>query len=250
VEDVVRPEIKRACVEVLHTNGFAVVEVAAQGCCGALAMHGGRMREALQHARRNVVAFDSTGVDYVITSAAGCGAMMKDYGRVLARDDRASAAARRVSDKVRDVCELLAEAGMREPLHKLSVDGVVAYHDACHLLHARGIASAPRSVIAAAIGRQPTDLGENTICCGSAGSYNLEHPALAGALGARKAELARGAAAALIAVGNVGCILQLERALALEGLRVPVSHPVELLAQAYVSETGRAAARVQSDGGD
>jgi glycolate oxidase iron-sulfur subunit len=113
------------------------------------------------------------------------------------------------------------------------VGGSVAYHDACHLLHARGIAAAPRAVCEAALGRPPVDLGENAICCGSAGSYNLDHPAISEELGARKATLARERGATMVAVGNVGCLLQISRSLALAGLEVPVRHPVELLAEAY-----------------
>ena len=96
---------------------------------------------------------------------------------------------------------------------------------------------APREIVRIATGAAPVDLGENHICCGSAGSYNLEHPAMASELGRRKAALAAQREADTIAVGNVGCVLQIERALALEGRKARVRHPVELLAEAYRRES-------------
>jgi glycolate oxidase iron-sulfur subunit len=229
---VLAPEIHEAAVQVLHRNGVAVVQASEQACCGALALHGGRSGEAAALARHNSDAFASVDVDYVVTTAAGCGAMLKDYGRVLAGDALAERG-RALADKARDVSEVLCELGIVAPGRPLRIDGPVAYHDACHLLHAAKVARQPRALVEAAIGQPAIDLGENNVCCGSAGSYNLDQPALARVLGGRKAELAAEKRVGAIAVGNIGCILQIEQALARQGSTVPVLHPVELLAEAY-----------------
>lgn len=231
VGDRLAPAINRDTVEVLQRNGIEVVEVPGQGCCGALALHGGLAAEAEELARANARAFSLADVDFVVTTAAGCGAMLRDYGHVLHGSEDEQAALE-LAGAARDVSELLVELGFDEPARPLDV-GVVAYHDACHLLHARGISAAPRRICAAATGRQPVDLGENAICCGSAGSYNVEHPAISAELGARKAELAREREAGVVAVGNVGCLLQIAQALELAGVRAEVRHPVQLLAEAY-----------------
>jgi glycolate oxidase iron-sulfur subunit len=157
---------------------------------------------------------------------------MGDYAHVLAGSDDQEAG-RKVAAASRDICELLVELGFEKPDRPLEVGGSVAYHDACHLLHARAVAAAPRAVCEAALGRATVDLGENAICCGSAGSYNLDHPAISEELGARKAALAHERQASMVAVGNIGCLLQISRSLAVAGLEVPVRHPVELLAAAY-----------------
>ena len=227
--DVLAPRVSRAAVEVLHRCEILVVEVAAQGCCGALALHAGRVDEARALAARNVGGFDAADVDVIVTTAAGCGAMLRDYGRLLGGEHAASS----VAAKARDVCEVLMELGIAPPERPLAELVPVAYHDACHLLHAAGVTEAPRAVIAAAVGSRPIDLGENNICCGSAGSYNVDRPRMAGVLGRRKAELVAEVEPRAVAVGNVGCMLQLERALALARIDVPVRHPVELLAEAY-----------------
>jgi glycolate oxidase iron-sulfur subunit len=232
VGDRLLPGINRDTVEVLQRNGIEVVDVPGQRCCGALDLHAGRRGEALALASANALAFAAADVDFVVSTAAGCGAMLRDYRHVLAGSEEAGAA-EDVAATSRDVCELLVDLGFEKPARHLETPGAVAYHDACHLLHARGISSAPRAVCEAAFGKAPVDLGENAICCGSAGSYNVDHPALSSELGARKAELALAAKATLIAVGNVGCLLQISRSLALAGLPTEVKHPVQLLAEAY-----------------
>jgi len=232
VGDRLAPGINRDTVEVLQRNSIEVVEVAAQRCCGALDLHSGRRREAEALAAANARAFAAADVDFIVSTAAGCGAMLRDYAHVLHGTDE-ELSGRELADCSRDICELLVELDFEKPSHPLEVHGEVAYHDACHLLHARAISAAPRLVCEAALGRAPVDLGENAICCGSAGSYNLDHPAISAELGARKAELARQRQAGMIAVGNVGCLLQISRSLALAGLPVEVRHPVQLLAEAY-----------------
>ena len=233
VGDRLKPQINRAAVEVLHRNKIAVEDDRTLGCCGALAMHSGNHEEAIELARANVRAFAAANLDRVVTTAAGCGAMIRDYGRLLAGDPELASAAAAMSGAAADVSELLVEQGYERPQLGQANKRRVVYHDACHLLHAAGISSEPRQVVGAACGTDAADLGENQLCCGSAGSYNLDHPKMGLALGARKAELATEADADVIAVGNVGCILQLERALARSGRKTRVLHPVEMLAAAY-----------------
>ncbi len=232
VGDRLMPGINRDTVEVLQRNQIEVVEVPAQGCCGALALHSGHPGEARALASRNATAFAGADVDFVVTTAAGCGAMLRDYGHVLGGGDEEHRG-RELAGRARDISELLVEIGFERPKKPLELKGNVAYHDACHLLHARGISVAPREICEAAIGRELVDLGENAICCGSAGSYNVDHPALSAELGKRKAGLVLERKATVVAVGNVGCMLQISRAVAEAGLPTIVRHPVELLAEAY-----------------
>ena len=64
---------------------------------------------------------------------------------------------------------------------------------------------------------------EGHICCGSAGTYNLMQPEIAGQLKARKQGNIARTGAALIASGNIGCLTQLG-----DGA-IPAVHTVELL---------------------
>jgi glycolate oxidase iron-sulfur subunit len=232
VADALRPDITRAAVEVLHYNGVEVIPVPKQTCCGALALHTGEPERARESARANVKAFSSVDVDFIVSTASGCGLIMREYETLLAGDPVAAQAAQ-LAAKVRDVTEVLVEVGVAAPQTQLPY-GRVLYHDACHLLHGARVTDAPRKVLETALGRMADDLGENHLCCGSAGTYNIEHPRMAKTLGDRKAELA--ADAEIVAVGNVGCMLQIKAALERRGSTARTAHPLELLAEAYATD--------------
>jgi glycolate oxidase iron-sulfur subunit len=235
VAETLRPEISTAAREVLVRHGFEVRALPARTCCGALSLHAGDRKRARREAENCIAAFEATRANVLVATAAGCGAMVKSYERLLT-DTPTAPKARAVSARCSDICELVARDGPIPPVRPLELDAPVAYHDACHLLHAQGLRSEPRTVVAMATGRMPIDLGDNSVCCGSAGSYNVEHPKLGRELGRVKSDLVRSVSPSLVAVANIGCILQLERSLALAGDDTPVRHPIELLAAAYRCE--------------
>ena len=111
----------------------------------------------------------------------------------------------------------------------------VAYHDACHLAHAQRVRSEPRAVLAKVGNLELLEIPDGEICCGSAGTYNLEQPKIAQQLGARKASSIKGIDADAVATGNIGCITQLQSHLAESGQTLPVYHTMELLDLAYQS---------------
>src|SRR5581483_5247387 len=104
-----------------------------QQCCGALHTHAGDDGAAKRLAKANIAAFEKTNADFICVNAAGCGAMMKEYGHLLRLEPEWADRAARVSAKVRDVSELLAAAG---PKRGGAVRMRVAYDAPCHLLHA------------------------------------------------------------------------------------------------------------------
>jgi glycolate oxidase iron-sulfur subunit len=229
VQRIVFPGVNDATVRVLRAEGCDVVAPAAQGCCGALSRHAGRLDEARAFARRAIELFERTGVDRVVVNAAGCGSSMKEYGELFADDDAWAKRAHEFSARVRDVSELLAELGppraARQP-----VQARVAYHDACHLAHAQGIRSQPRELLRAIPGIEIVELPESDICCGSAGIYNLVQPEAAAALGERKAQQIAALAPDLVATANPGCTLQIGAACTRLGREQRVLHPIEIVA--------------------
>jgi glycolate oxidase iron-sulfur subunit len=236
VADQLRPSITSCSVNVLHRNGVEAVLLPVDTCCGALDLHCGNSDAATRSAAGMCQALAGRHFDYVVTTAAGCGAILRRYEEWLGVNRAGAEAATWVARNTRDICELLVEIGLRLPLTKTPDERAIAYHDACHLLHGSGIARAPREVLTAA-GVRWFDLGDNAICCGSAGVYNLLHPGTALELAERKLQLLFGKNASDVAVGNIGCIMQLERALARVGRSdVGVWHPVELLEAAYQKE--------------
>lgn len=230
VQDGLYRRVNRATERVLAANGFQVVAVPAQDCCGALHAHAGALEEARALARLNIEAFESAGLDTVVVNAAGCGASMKQYGELLSGDAAWSARARRFAEGVRDVNELLAQVG---PRRGAPVPCRIAYDHPCHLLHAQGIRSAPLDVLAAVPGAEVVVVENADECCGGAGIYGITHPDLGGRIGGDKVRAVTACRADAVATPNPGCLMQIGAGLKLEGSPMGAVHPVELLDESY-----------------
>ena len=220
-------------VRLLSQHGCEVRAPAEAGCCGALLLHNGDRERGRELARRTVAAFDSRELDAVLTNAAGCGAAMREYGALFKDDPALRPAAERVAAKVRDVAEFLHGLPDFTPRRNMNVK--VAYHDACHLLNGQGVQAEPRRLLKDIPGVDWVDLHEAEVCCGSAGSYNLTEPELAGRLAARKAGNVMAAGAEVLVTGNPGCIIQIRAALRDRGSAIRVMHTADFLAEAYTN---------------
>jgi glycolate oxidase iron-sulfur subunit len=228
VQRLVFPQVNAATVRVLSAEGCDVVAPPEQGCCGALALHAGRVEEARAFARRIIDVFDRAGVERIAVNAAGCGSSMKEYGQLLSDDPAWAERAHAFSARVRDVTEIVAELGTpRAPRHPLALR--IAYHDACHLAHAQGVRQPPRDLLRSIPGVEIVPFAEPEICCGSAGIYNLVEPDAARELGDRKAAHIDAVSPDLIATANPGCTLQMTAASARLGRVRPIRHPIEIL---------------------
>jgi glycolate oxidase iron-sulfur subunit len=227
VQRVFFPGVNAATVRVLAAEGCEVVAPAGQGCCGALSLHAGRDEEARRMARDLIARFESAQVDVIAVNAAGCGSVMKDYGRLLAGDPAWGSRAAEFAGKVRDVSEVLASLAPRAPRHP--VRARVAYHSSCHLGHAQGVEEQPRALLRAIPGLELLEVPHAEQCCGSAGVYNLFQVESADEIGRRKAEAVLATGADLLASPNPGCTLHLERLLRERGFRLRAAHPIEIL---------------------
>ncbi len=228
VQQVFFAHVNAATVRVLAAEGCEVVVPREQGCCGALMVHSGLEDEAIALAKKMIAAFEAAEVDTVVINSAGCGSTMKEYGYMFRDDPDWHARATAFSAKCKDISEVLCDLGPRAPRHPLKLR--VAYHDACHLQHAQGVHAQPRKLLGGIPELDVAEIPEGSLCCGSAGVYNLLQPDTANQLGDRKVEnlLTTGAAAVLSA--NPGCLLQLMNGLRRRGLKeMPTFHMVELL---------------------
>ena len=225
VQRVFFDDVNQATARVLAAEGFDVFAPRTVRCCGALMLHSGCEGEALELAKKMIEAFE--GCDYVAVNAAGCGSSMKDYGDLLSDDEAWAERAKRFSDKVRDVSELLAASEPVATRHPVPLK--VAYHDACHLAHAQRIRSQPRQLLGGIPDLELVEPSEWEICCGSAGIYNVLHPDAGQALGRRKVENLLATGAEAVASGNPGCTLQITAHLREQGRPLPIYHPVQLL---------------------
>ena len=176
-QQVLDPDINLATIEVLTRHGVEVVVPRGQTCCGALSWHVGDQAAAQFFARENLAAFPRD-IDAVITNAAGCGSGMHEYPLIL-RGGADEAAARALAQKVCDVSVFLERLGGLCEFPDQGTRTRVAYHDACHLSNGQGVRSEPRRLLGKIPGVEVVELREAHLCCGSAGTYNIDQPAIA-----------------------------------------------------------------------
>jgi glycolate oxidase iron-sulfur subunit len=222
----------RATERVLAVNGYALVEAPGQQCCGALHAHAGDLENARKLARRNITAFEKSGAQFVAVNAAGCGAIMKEYGHLLKDDPDWHERAAQMGARVRDISELLAAAG---PVIGGPLPIKVTYDAPCHLQHAQRITEAPLSVLAAIPGLELVPLHDSDQCCGSAGIYNLIEPDTSDAVLKPKLENIRATGAPFVTTGNPGCLMQIGAGLIRADMSARSVHPIDLLDASYAT---------------
>jgi glycolate oxidase iron-sulfur subunit len=224
-QQVMDPEINAATIRLLTRLGVEVVVARGAGCCGALTHHMGRHEAGMASARANIEAWireaEGSGLDAIIVNTSGCGTTLKDYGFMFRAESQSwREKAARVSGLALDISEYLTRLGYaptREP------PGItVAYHAACSLQHGQRVTAEPKALLRRA-GFRVVEPAEGHLCCGSAGTYNLLQPEIAGRLRTRKLDNLRATKPDVIAAGNIGCLTQLA------GGGLPVVHTVQLL---------------------
>ena len=229
VQNILDPEINAATIRLLTRLGCEVVVPASGGCCGALTQHLGKNDQAMASVKANIAAWvgeiEGAGLDDIVINASGCGTMIKDYGFLLRDDPAWSHKAAVISEKARDVSEVLADLDVSSALRlDTSLAAVsVAYHAACSLQHGQKVVDPPPSLLRAA-GFEVSSIAEGHLCCGSAGTYNLLQPVLATSLRDRKLGHIERISPDVVAAGNIGCITQLA-----SGTDIPIVHTVQLL---------------------
>ena len=219
VQRVVTPEVNAHLADLLRERGFEPVVAAGEECCGGLALHLGRTEEATSLMARNVRRLDALQADVIVSSASGCGVTLKDYGRLVDAPGADS-----FGKRVRDAAEVLA-GGF--DFRKRAVNGreaqTVAWHPPCTLQHGQRVTGLVEGVLRKT-GYRLVPVPDAHLCCGSAGSYSLLQPELAGELKARKAAALMGHRPDVVATANIGCQTHLA-----DAVNVPVVHWLELL---------------------
>ena len=223
--------MNEATVRVLQRNSCEVSVPAGQNCCGALQVHAGLRDLGRRQAKQNIEAFEQGGYDAIITNAAGCGSVVKEYPELFDHDPEWHARATAFSSKVKDISEFLAGVELNRNLGSLPL--TVTYQDSCHLLHGQKVRTPPRQMLAAIPGLRFRELPLSEICCGSAGVYNVEHTEMSMQLLDKKMQMVETTGADTIVTANPGCLLQLQVGVEKSGGKQRVLHVVELLDEAY-----------------
>ena len=225
IQQSATPATNAAAQRVLNQLGITLQPAERAGCCGAVNYHLAAHDDGLNDMRRNIDAWwpqIEAGAEAIVSSATGCGAVVADYGYLLAQDPAYADKAKRVSELARDIGEIL----LREDLGKLKVDtavGKIAVQTPCSLQHGMKLPHLITDILSKA-GFQLASTRSNHLCCGSAGTYSILQPAMSQHLLKEKLQSLTIDSPAMIASGNVGCQLHLQA-----GSRVPVVHWIELL---------------------
>lgn len=228
-------------VRLLNRIGYEVLTPTDQECCGALFAHSGNLTAARERARRNIEAFERLDCDLIVINAAGCGSTLKEYGLLLSSDPVWVDRAKRFSQKVRDLSEVLVTAvqDLRTGDTPPSPRPLTTCHDACHLAHAQRITAPPRKLVQAVVGESFVELPEADVCCGSAGSYNLTEPAMAARLQERKIQNILKSGAKIVVTTNPGCLLQIHAGLQEAGAHdVRAMHLADFLSEMLPFDRG------------
>ncbi|MBX9687217.1 MAG: (Fe-S)-binding protein, partial [Candidatus Obscuribacterales bacterium] len=214
----------------LLTRQRNIVSTPPQTCCGALAQHAGETEIARKLAKENIEYFEKLPGKIVVTSA-GCGAMLKEYGELLADDPEWKDRAHEFSARIRDICEELAEGEFSSSPGVLNK--TVAYHSACHLFNVQKVKEQPLKLLKQIPGVKLIPLQDAEQCCGSAGIYNLLHTEMSLQVLERKMSCVQNTGAEILVTTNPGCLLQLEAGIEERKLPMKVYHLVELLDEAF-----------------
>jgi glycolate oxidase iron-sulfur subunit len=228
VQQIFFSRVNAATARVLAAEGCEVITPKNQSCCGALMFHSGLEGQAAAMARSIIAQFEQANVDVIAINAAGCGSTMKEYGHMLRDDPQWRDRAQAFSAKCKDITEILCE--LPPVAHRNPLPMRIAYHDACHLRHAQGIYEQPRQLLANIPGLDVAEIAESSLCCGSAGVYNLLQPEPAQQLGDRKVGNLLATKAQAVVSANPGCLLQIVSGLHRRGEKaVPAFHTIEIL---------------------
>jgi glycolate oxidase iron-sulfur subunit len=212
-----------AAIELLEMAGFRVEAPSAQTCCGALAAHDGKARQAAELAAKNVSAL--VDYDMVVATAAGCSAHLREYGHW-------SPEGAAIGEVAVDITVAVAREIERGNLPLLHQDnGAIAIQDPCHLRHAQRVVEEPRAILVAG-GYRPVEIDPLGLCCGAAGAYTVLQPEASRQLGNQKADQIRSSGVSRVASANPGCEMQIRSAM--EG-SVVVAHPIEWYLEAVRS---------------
>ncbi|WP_062323423.1 (Fe-S)-binding protein [Paenibacillus pabuli] len=235
IMDVLFAETNVNTVKLLSEAGFEVVIPNEQVCCGALHAHSGEMELAKGLARTNVNVFKEAGIDYIVSNAGGCGALLVEYDHLLNDDMEHSALAKWFASRVIDVSELLHDHG-RIPLFVESEESAfqpmtITYQDSCHLRNVMKSSDAPRQLMKQVANVNFIEMKEADRCCGSAGIYNVTQPEMANEILEHKMEHANRTQARYLLTSNPGCLLQMKLGVEKHGVnrQMEIKHIVDFL---------------------
>ena len=223
VQPSLAPNINHTIKNVLSKLNIEVLESSQSQCCGALDQHLSATDDALKKVKRNIDHWTQqleSGLESIISSASGCGVMIKDYPKLFKSSDPYFQKALFVSSKTKDIAEFLST----RDLSGLNLSELnVTYHEPCTMQHGQELGGLVESILSQ-FGYIKKTVKDSHICCGSAGAYSIFETKISNQLRDNKIENLNASKPNMIVTSNIGCLMHLQK-----GSSIPVKHWVELL---------------------
>ena len=220
VQPVLAPNINHSVKNILAKLGYDAIETPQKQCCGAVDQHLSATQEALIKVKANIDSWLDFEVETIISSASGCGLMVKDYPSLFDESDPYYKKAQQVSNKTQDIAEFLVD----KDLNQLNLEkSNISYHEPCTLQHGQKLAGLVNSILQQ-LGYTPAPVKDSHLCCGSAGTYSIFQPKLSQELKINKLQHLQASNPQMIVTANIGCLMHLQK-----DTKIPVKHWIELL---------------------
>ncbi len=224
VQPILSPDINSATSRVLDKLGITLVNIKKAGCCGAVSQHLNNEKEALAMMKRNINAWwpeIEAGAEAIVTTASGCGLMVKEYYHYLQHDEQYAEKARHISALCKDLAEVIAAENYK--ILATIKPKTISWHPPCTLQHGQKITGVVEKILKDC-GYHLNPIKDSHLCCGSAGTYSILQPQLAKKLGDNKIDNLQANQPEMIVTANIGCQTHLQ-----ERTKTPVKHWVHLL---------------------
>ena len=220
VQPTLAPNINHSIKNILAKLGYDTIETPQKQCCGAVDQHLSALDDAMSKIKTNIDAWLEFDVDVIISSASGCGLMVKDYASIFDEYDPYYQKAIIISNKTKDIAEFLVD----KDLTQLNLERTnVVYQEPCTMQHGQQLSGLVNSILTS-LGYTTTPVVDSHLCCGSAGTYSIFQPKLAQTLKINKLKHLQASNPQVIVTSNIGCLMHLQK-----GTKIPVKHWIELL---------------------
>lgn len=220
IQPVLAPNINHSIKNILAKLSYETIETPQKQCCGAIDQHLSAGHDALAKVKRNIDTWLKIKAEVIISSASGCGLMVKDYASMFEVSDPYYQKAQRIVNKTKDIAEFLANQDLSQ-FNLQKVD--IAYHEPCTLQHGQQLGGLVDSILSS-LGYQKAPVADSHLCCGSAGTYSIFQSKLSQQLSANKLKHLQTSKPQIIVTANIGCLMHLQK-----GTKTPVKHWIELL---------------------
>ena len=220
VQPILAPNINHSIKNILAKLGYDAIETPQKQCCGSIDQHLSAEKDAMVKIKRNIDTWLAYDVEVIISSASGCGLMVKDYASMFKEGDEYYQKAKVISSKTLDIAEFLAD----KDLSQLNLEKAnISYHEPCTLQHGQKLAGLVNSILQR-LGYTPASVTDAHLCCGSAGTYSILQPELSKQFKTNKLNNLNASNPQMIVTANIGCLMHLQK-----DSKIPVKHWVELL---------------------